>query len=124
MLVFVVAGGSVAEPDLFAPLAHAAGLVIAADAGYDHLLRMGVRAHLLLGDLDSVSSEARDDARSSGSEVRVFPVEKDYTDSELVLREAVARGGKTVLACGVFGDRLDHTLANVLLLASPALRLA
>ncbi len=122
LLAFVVAGGELTEPQRFAPFARAANFVIAADAGYDHLLAMGARPHLLLGDLDSISPAALADARNTGIPLETFPAEKDYTDTELVLREAVTRGARCVLACGTFGDRLDHTLANVLLLAAPALR--
>lgn len=122
MLAFVVAGGELYEPRRFSPFARAADLVIAADSGYDHLLAMGARPHLLLGDLDSISPTALADARHAGIPLETFPAEKDYTDTELVLREAVGRGVRCVLACGVFGNRLDHTLANVLLLVSPALR--
>lgn len=122
MLVFVVAGGELPEPQRFAPFARAANLVIAADAGYDYLLAMGARPQLLLGDLDSISPTALADARRAAVTMETFPTEKDCTDTELVLREAVRRGAACVLACGTFGDRLDHTLANVLLLASPALR--
>ncbi|MDP9379441.1 MAG: thiamine diphosphokinase [Chloroflexota bacterium] len=122
MLAFVAAGGELSQPQRFAPLARAADLVLAADSGYDHLLRMGVRPHLLLGDLDSISPPALEDARSGKTGIETFPTEKDYTDTELVLREAVGRGAVTVIACAAFGDRLDHTLANVLLLTSPALR--
>lgn len=121
MLAFVVAGGDVRQPQRFAPLARAARLVLAADSGYDHLLAMGVRPHLLLGDLDSISPPALADARANGLEVEAYPAEKDYTDTELVLREAHRRGAATVLVAGAWGDRLDHSLANVLLLASPAL---
>ncbi len=122
MLAFVVSGGEVREPERFAPFARAADAVYAADSGYDHLLAMGVRPSLLLGDLDSISPEALENARRSDLQTELHPAEKDNTDTELVLLEAVHRGATTVLVCGAFGDRLDHTLANVLLLASPALR--
>jgi thiamine pyrophosphokinase len=122
LLAFVAAGGELAQPERLAPIARAADLLLAADSGYDHLLRMGVRPHLLLGDLDSISPFALADARQGSTSIETFPVEKDYTDTELVLREAVTRGAGTVVACAAFGNRLDHTLANVLLLASPVLR--
>lgn len=119
---FVVGGGTVAEPERFRPLARAAGLILAADSGYDHLRRMGARPDLLLGDLDSISPAALADARRSNVPVAAFPREKDDTDTALALHEALRRGAGTIVACGAFGDRLDHTLANVLLLVSPALR--
>lgn len=110
------------EPERFVPIVERADLVLAADSGYDHLLRMGLRPRVLLGDLDSISAEAREDARCGGVEVETFPEEKDLTDLELTLTEALRRGASTVLGLGVFGERLDHTLANVLLLAAPAFR--
>ena len=122
LLAFVVSGGELREPERFAPLARAADLVLAADSGYDHLMKMGVRPHVLMGDLDSITPAALEDARRGGVSVITFPAEKDYTDTELALRGAVERGATTVLASGVFGTRIDHMLANVLLLASSALR--
>lgn len=122
MLAFVAGGGEMTTPERLTPIAVAADLVLAADSGYDHLLHMGVRPHLLLGDLDSISHLGLEDARNGSIEVEIFPAEKDFTDTELVLREALRRGATTVIACAMFGGRLDHLLANVLLLASPALR--
>jgi thiamine pyrophosphokinase len=123
-LAFVAAGGTVVEPERFRPLARAAGLILAADSGYDHLRRMGARPDLLLGDLDSISPAALADAHRSNVPIAAFPREKDDTDTALALLEALRRGAGTIVACGAFGGRLDHTLANVLLLASPALRRA
>lgn len=122
MLAFVVAGGEIDRPEVFAPIAQAADLVIAADSGYDYLLSMGIRPHLLLGDLDSISPEAKRDAVEHGVPLEQFPPEKDYTDTELTFHKAVERGASTIVACGMFGRRLDHTLANVLLLAAPDFR--
>ncbi|MDQ3856368.1 MAG: thiamine diphosphokinase [Chloroflexota bacterium] len=122
MLAFVVSGGELKEPRRFEPFARAADLTLAADSGYDHMLLMGVRPDVLMGDLDSISSAALEDARQGRIAISTFPQEKDYTDTELVLREALDRGADTILSCGAFGMRLDHLLANVLLLASPVFR--
>ncbi len=121
-LAFCAAGGEVSKPELFAPLALAADLVIAADSGCDHLLRMGVTPRLLVGDLDSVSPEALSTARERGVRVVAYPAEKDLTDAEIVLQKAQEMGAATTVLIGAFGGRVDHTLANLLLLASPAFR--
>lgn len=86
-------------------------LVIAADGGYDSLKKMGLRADLLLGDLDSVRHLPRGVARLK------FPVKKDLTDMALGLKVAKGRGYRRFLLFGALGKRLDHTLANLHLLA-------
>ena len=83
--------------------------VIAADGGYDALLKMGVRPDLLIGDLDSIS------APPSGVETISFPVRKDKTDSHLAYLEGVARGYTSFHLSGVWGGREDHSLANLAL---------
>jgi thiamine pyrophosphokinase len=51
----------------------------------------------------------------------VVPAEKDETDLELALLEAVKRGAEHIIVLGTSGGRLDMVLANMLLLAHPAL---
>ena len=85
-------------------------LVIAADGGYDTLLRLGIRCDLLLGDMDSIRSGA--DSESS----LFFPPEKDDTDTALAYREGVRRGYTNFRMYGCTGGRCDHTFANYILL--------
>ena len=49
------------------------------------------------------------------------PAEKDATDLELAFDAAIGRGAARVVLVDGGGDRLDHLLGNLLLLASPAL---
>ena len=51
--------------------------------------------------------------------VERHPVDKDATDLELALEAARSRGAGSVVVVGGHGGRLDHLLANALLLASP-----
>ena len=85
-------------------------LVIAADGGYDHLKKHGIRCDLLLGDLDSISHIP------SGIETVKFPVRKDETDAYLAYREGAKRGYTTFFIYGGTGGREDHTFANYCLL--------
>ena len=59
-------------------------------------------------------------ADAAGTTVDRHPAEKDATDLELALDAAVARGARRVVVVDGGGDRLDHLLGNLLLLASPA----
>ena len=81
--------------------------IIAADAGIEKLKRAGVSPDLVIGDFDSLG------ARPMGENVRVFPVEKDDTDTMLALKEAIFLGYDTVIISGGLGGELDHTVANL-----------
>ena len=86
-------------------------LVIAADGGYDHLLRMGLRADVALGDFDSVTSyEIWDD---TSCEKLTYPPEKDDTDMMLAIKLGLSRGFRNFAIYGGLGGRLDHTVANI-----------
>jgi len=122
MLAVLVSGGEISSPELFSPLFREADFLVAVDSGY-HLFQVaGVKPNLLVGDLDSISPEMLAHAREAAVDLITFPTEKDYTDTELAIKQAVDNGCSTILVVAPFGDRIDHTLANVLLLTSPKFR--
>ena len=93
-------------------------LVIGADSGIEHARALGRRVDLAVGDFDSVSPEALAAAAEAGARVIRYPVDKDATDLELALDVAAARGVDRITVVGGHGGRLDHYLANALLLGS------
>lgn len=96
--------------------------VIAADGGLVRARALGLRADLLVGDLDSLSPSLAAAAEAEGIAILRALVDKDESDAELALLEAVRRGATRVTVLGAFGGpRLDHTLANLWLLAHPGL---
>ena len=89
---------------LAAPVADA--FVIAADGGYAHTKRLGIRPDAVLGDFDSLGYVPQDAA--------VYPVEKDDTDCMLAIRAGLKEGCADFVIYGALdGPRLDHTLANL-----------
>jgi thiamine pyrophosphokinase len=114
----VFAGGD-AIPHGLGELLDRDRLVIAADSGLDHAHSLGFHADLVVGDLDSVDPDVLRAAREQGSEIELHPAEKDSTDLDLALEAARARGAIRVTVVGGNGGRLDHLLANLLLLAAP-----
>jgi thiamine pyrophosphokinase len=97
-------------------------LVVAADGGALKAVALGFRPSVVVGDSDSLAQSAADDLRASGVEVIVHPTAKDQSDTELAVAEAVRRGATSLLIVGAFGgSRLEHTIANLLLLAMPEL---
>lgn len=94
--------------------------VIAADSGLTVALALGLTVDLVVGDLDSVEPRALARARAAGVEVEQHPADKDRTDLALAMDAAVTRGADRIIVVGGHGGRLDHGLANALLLAAPA----
>jgi thiamine pyrophosphokinase len=115
----VFAGSGSVAPALRALLPGEA-YVIAADSGLGVARGLGVPVDHLVGDLDSVDAAAVEAAEAGGTTVDRHPAEKDATDLELALDAAVRRGARTVVVIDGGGDRLDHLLGNLLLLASDA----
>ena len=98
-------------------------LVVAADGGARGAPGLGCGIDLVVGDGDSLGEAALLELERSGVGVERSPVAKDETDSELAILAALARGADRITVVGAFGGpRLDHELANVALLAHPALR--
>jgi len=116
-IALVFAGGDPVPESVAAVLAPR-GLVIAADSGLRHALALGRAVDLVVGDLDSVDARDLDAATAAGSAVESHPTDKDATDLELALDAALIRGARRVTVVGGHGGRLDHFLANALLLAA------
>lgn len=94
--------------------------VVAADSGLDHALALGLAVDLVVGDLDSVSTDALASARAAGVPVDEHPAAKDATDLELAMLAARARGARRITVVGGGGGRHDHLIANALVLAADA----
>ncbi len=117
--VIVFAGGDPIPPSAVVDLP-AGTFVIAADSGLDRARESGFDVDLLVGDLDSISSDGRQNAEAHRTAIERHPVYKDATDMELALQAARRHGAEKVIVIGGHGGRQDHYLANALLLPSPA----
>lgn len=95
---------------------------IAVDGGTRHALRMGVVPHIIIGDLDSLTPEDLAWARTENIPCLQFLPHKDETDLELALQHAAEQGLTDIFLLGALGGRLDHSLANLLLLSHPTFK--
>ncbi|MCL2754278.1 MAG: thiamine diphosphokinase [Oscillospiraceae bacterium] len=104
-----------ASPECAAIAEHenAQAFVIAVDGGYDRLTECGIVPDLVIGDFDSLTGKL-----PVTVETLRFPQEKDESDTELAVQEAIRRGCKAFRIYGALGGRLDHTLANIALMIS------
>lgn len=86
-------------------------IVIGADRGYLVLEKNGIKPNVVIGDFDSYEGEIVCD------NIIRFPIKKDFTDSELSIKYAIENGYKNIKIYGAIGGALDHTIANLSLLA-------
>jgi thiamine pyrophosphokinase len=97
-------------------------VVIAADRGALTALALGLRPDVVVGDVDSLGRDEAHRLAAAGIPFERVPAEKDETDTELALIVALRRGATAVAVLGALGGpRIDHALANIALLAHPAL---
>lgn len=125
--VVVVADGDGVPAGLPVAMAEAGSagatpVVIAADGGARRALELGVRPDLVVGDLDSIRPETLERSIALGIEVEQASAAKDESDTELCFGAALARGATTIRLVGALGgQRVEHSVANMLLLAHPML---
>ena len=102
--------------------AEGVSLVVAADGGARLARLLGLRLDRWVGDGDSLGAAALDDLRAHGVPIRLLDRDKDASDTELAVLEAADAGASDITIVGALGGlRPDHALANVTLLAHPAL---
>lgn len=122
MVTVVCTGGEAPPASLCLPWLDAAGLTVAADGGLALLKTLGRRAHLWVGDGDSLDGglEAWSDWYG---EARLLDRAKDDSDTEAAVRAAVDRGSRELWLVGGAGGRMDHWWANLRLFGTqPALK--
>lgn len=96
--------------------AHSHTAIICADRGFDHARRLGLTPDLIVGDLDSMSATGRSAANGLSSKLETYPTAKDATDTEIAVERAVSLGATDILMLAALGGRIDHELANIMLL--------
>ncbi len=94
--------------------------IVAADGGAMLAVRLGVIPDLLVGDLDSIEPDLLARWTAAGIAVEKYEhATKLETDTELALLAALRWQPKRIVILGAIGGRLDHALANILLLTHP-----
>ena len=112
----IIAAGTPPKTRMVVKESKAADLIIAADAGMSVLRRRKIIPNVVIGDLDSAKDSDLGFFIKEGVEVIRLKKEKDETDAVAALDLAIGRGATSIVILGAFGDRLDHTLANFMLL--------
>ena len=104
----IFSGGAFEKPDWVALPKDA--MILCADSGLRHARALGISPDWVLGDFDSSSEQPE------GESVLRYPPEKDDTDTELAIKQALAMNCSHITLLGATGGRLDHMIGNIHLL--------
>ena len=113
------ANGELSNPETIRSFIRADDVIICADGGFRHALALDLTPDLVIGDLDSISPDDLDALQQCGCRIEQHPVDKDATDLELALLAAERLGIEEVILVAALGGRLDQSLGNLMLMASP-----
>ncbi len=116
MKCLIICNGSIIDDRLTAVLIREHDFIICADGGVRHLLKINQLPDLIVGDLDSMDKQTIGYLKGKGVPIYPFPSKKDYTDTELSIQYALEKGASEITLLGAIGSRMDHTLANIMLL--------
>jgi thiamine pyrophosphokinase len=106
----IICNGEPPTRRLVRKLASHADLIVAADGGANAARLYGIRPHIIIGDLDSVSATTKR-VFASSSILRVR--RQDNTDLEKALDYLVSKSIKNVCIVGATGRRIDFTFGNL-----------
>lgn len=90
-------------------------MIICADGGANTAKKMNIRPDYIIGDFDSADSSILDFFKDQNTNI-IKDQNENKTDLELALSLAESLDPREILIIGAFGDRIDHTLANILCL--------
>jgi thiamine pyrophosphokinase len=113
-VVAIVAGGDIHRRQLLA--IKKADVVIGVDRGAYWLVERGVPPDIAIGDFDSVTNVEKKRIHDESVVYIEHVPQKDMTDLELAIEEAIHMRATGVHIYGALGRRFDHTLAATQLL--------
>lgn len=114
----IFANGTLPDPDSARRLIRPDDCILAADGGTRHALDLGLTPSIIIGDLDSATSDPLTDL---GTKLVQRPRDKNETDLELALDYAIQNGYREIVIIAALGGRLDQMLGNLSLLTDPRL---
>jgi thiamine pyrophosphokinase len=115
--IIIFANGHLPDREKARAIIRADDTLIAADGGTRHMLTLGLKPDLIIGDLDSITEEERRKMESDGVKIAKYSRDKNETDLELAIQHALEVGPGQIVIIAALGGRLDQTLANLALIS-------
>nr|WP_312576032.1 thiamine diphosphokinase [Sedimentibacter sp.] len=116
MSALIIGSGSDISRDMLEPEKLNIEYVICADGGLEKVENLQLIPNSIIGDLDSVDDIVLKKYLDMNIELKKYSAEKNYTDMELAIEYAIEKGFNDIILIGATGLRLDHTVANIMLI--------
>lgn len=116
MKILIIGGGKLPSEDLLRKEYSQSDYIICADKGGEYLLKHNLMPNMLMGDFDSISTDSLNKFAEKKVLIERYPVEKDFTDTELCVMKALEYNPQEIVMLGCTGSRLDHVIGNIGLL--------
>lgn len=114
--IVIVTNGSLSSSLL--PTIKMGDLIIGVDRAAYWLLTQGIIPDVAIGDFDSTNKKELAQIKKEVKRIEMHPAEKNFTDTELALKYALAQKPTLVVIVGGVGTRLDHMLGTLHLLGA------
>lgn len=117
----IVSGGTIQEEFVSTKLKeYEYDVLIGVDRGVEFLYRNRIKPNYIVGDFDSLSEEIVQFYQEDTDVcIRKFNPEKDFSDTEIAVHQAIELECEEMILLGATGNRIDHVLANIQVLAIP-----
>lgn len=116
--IIIIANGTINDFDFHKKIVKKADIIICADGGAITAKNMGIVPDYIIGDFDSVNVSVIDYYKKI-RKTEIIEDDNQYkTDLELAISLAETLAPSEIFIIGAIGDRIDHTLANILCLAN------
>jgi thiamine pyrophosphokinase len=93
---------------------------IAADSGMAHAAVLKLVPEVWVGDFDSAGTALAESWNHIPRQI--FPADKDASDGEIAITEALRRGATEIILVGGFGGQFDHVLSHAAMMLALAKR--
>jgi thiamine pyrophosphokinase len=114
--IIIFANGALNDEGQIEEIIRPDDVILAADGGVLHCLRLNLVPEEVVGDFDSLEKEDIAKLEAQGVALYRHPRRKDETDLKLALDRAMEREPDSILIFGGLGERWDMSLSNLLLL--------
>jgi len=115
--IIIFANGYLPDLEKARSIIRADDTLIAADGGTRHVLALGLKPDLIIGDLDSITEGERRKMESDEVKIAQYSRDKNETDLELAIQHALDLNPGQIIIVAALGGRLDQMLANLALIS-------